>query len=351
MSGKSLETKRIKERVKLTKTVIIDIGHEENTWESGGGKGVRKGDRVYEEYHANRELGQKLGAILKAHGVSVHYSSGSLTNRTNLHKKLRADMMISIHHNAGVSSVSGACVFAWKGATNSNRMADLIVKYLKKAGIDLHGNGRHYSDYGSWTNLHITRETAEANLPAVLVEHGFMTNSSDFERIFGSKSAEYRQKCAEADAQAVLEYLGIAYKESKTETAYKPTMEDYNKGRIGRVTITTPSLNYRKDKTLSAGIIKTLKEGQSFFVYDKDGKWYNLGGGWASAGSDGSLMKVSMFPPKPAPKPQPKEPKKTIYRVIVNGEQVGAYSEDDNVLDQIKKAMGHLKDDIVIEKV
>jgi N-acetylmuramoyl-L-alanine amidase len=362
MSGKSLVKSKTnktneKERIYMAKSVVLDYGHGSNTWENGGGKGVRKNNKVYEEHDFNSDVGTRVKKILEAHGVKVYESQPaggydrSLTSRTNLYFKVNADMLISFHANAGVASASGACVFAWKGASNSNRMADLVVKHMKAQGIDLHGNGRHNSYYNSWTNFHITRETAEANKPAILIEHGFMTNSRDFENIFGKNANSYRQKCAVADAKAILEYLGIAYKSNTAEKAYKPTEEDYNKGRIGRVTITTPSLNFRKDKSLNAGIIKTLKEGQSFYVYAKDGKWYNLGGGWASAGSDGSLMDVDMFPAKPKPKPQPKEPKKTVYRVIVNGEQVGAYSEDSNVLAQIKSAMGHLKDDIKIEKV
>lgn len=194
------------------KTVILDAGHDEDTWESGGGKGVRVDGKDYEEYHANKDVTNRIKKILEHHGVKVVLVSGSLTNRTNTAARIRPDMFISIHQNAGVHSANGACVFAWKGATNSNRMADLVVKYFKEAGIPLHGNGRHHSEYGSWTELHITRELAEANLPGVLIEHGFMTNKVDFENIFGKNADVYRQKCAEADAKAALEYLGIKYK-------------------------------------------------------------------------------------------------------------------------------------------
>ncbi|PJH69203.1 hypothetical protein CVR96_27570, partial [Salmonella enterica subsp. enterica serovar Typhimurium] len=76
-------------------------------------------------------------------------------------------------------------------------------------GYSTHGNGLHAGVVGSWTNLHITRET---NMPAVLVEHGFMTNSGDFQNIFGSNQANYVEDMADADARAVCNYFGVSYK-------------------------------------------------------------------------------------------------------------------------------------------
>jgi N-acetylmuramoyl-L-alanine amidase len=54
-------------------------------------------------------------------------------------------------------------------------------------------------------------------------------------------------------------------------------------------------------------------------------------------------------PSKPAQKPTPS--KKTIYRVIVDGKQVGAYAEGDNLLDQARKSMASGAKNIKIEKV
>ncbi|MCA1058128.1 N-acetylmuramoyl-L-alanine amidase [Rossellomorea aquimaris] len=211
-------------------TVILDPGHGTDTYENGGGKGVKVGGKVYEEHDFNSDVALRIEKILKTHGVKVVFSQNpyskdvSLTSRTNLAKRIIPNMFISIHANAGASSVEGICVFAWENATNSNRMADLVVKHMKADGIKTHGNGRHYSMLNSWTNLHITRELAKVNLPGVLIEHGFMTSKSDFENIFGKYSNSYRQKCAVADSKAILEYLGIKYKGEAT-TQQKPKEE------------------------------------------------------------------------------------------------------------------------------
>jgi N-acetylmuramoyl-L-alanine amidase len=341
----------------MKKHMVISIGHGEDTWEKGGGKGVRKNGRVYEEHDANVHLALKVKKLVEAHGIKVtlvqspNAKDVPLKTRTDKANALGVDLYWSIHHNAGVASASGACSFYWHTSSVGKKLSYALASNMKKRGIDLHGNGVHASMRGSWTNFHEVRET---KMVAVLTENGFMTNSRDFENIFGKNQEAYHSKVAEAHAETIIEsFYGMKYDSGKSQVSggYSPTAEDYKKGRIGRATVTTPMLNFRAGKSLDSKIIKVLKQGQSFYVYAKDGKWYNLGGGWASAGSDGSLLRVEMFPPQPKPKPQPKEPKKTIYRVIVNGEQVGAYAEDSNVLAQAKKALADGDKSIVIEKV
>ncbi|WP_034757821.1 N-acetylmuramoyl-L-alanine amidase family protein [Rossellomorea vietnamensis] len=213
-------------------TVILDPGHGTDTYENGGGKGVKVGGKVYEEHDFNSDVAVRVEKILKAHGVKVVFSQKpyskdvSLTSRTNLAKRIIPNMFVSLHANGSSDpDVEGICVFAWEGAKNSNRMADLVVKHMKEAGMKTHGSGEHASTYNSWTNLHITRELAKANLPGILIEHGFMNNKVDFENIFGKNANSYRQKCAIADSKAILEYLGIKYKGEAT-TQQKPKEEE-----------------------------------------------------------------------------------------------------------------------------
>lgn len=56
--------------------------------------------------------------------------------------------------------------------------------------------------------------------------------------------------------------------------------------------------------------------------------------------------------PKPKPKPvAPPEPKDDMYRVKVDGKQVGAYANDKNVLAQVDKALKADKKRIEVERV
>lgn len=207
--------------------VALDYGHGKNTFPPS--KGVYRNGKAYHEHEFNADVGEQVRKILERHGVKVlvtqppNKNDVGLKYRTDLANKKKVDLFVSFHANAGVSTAKGACVFAWKGFPGANRAADLVVKHLKAQKIDLHGNGRHYSELNSWTNLHVLRET---DMDAILIEHGFMTNDRDFENIFGKNSKDYRKRCAIADAKGILEFFGIKYKDDTPKPKPQPKEED-----------------------------------------------------------------------------------------------------------------------------
>src|SRR5699024_8481287 len=144
-----------------------------------------------------------------------------LRQRTNYYNEKNVDLVFSIHANAsGDASFNGRCVFYWGTSEKSKRLAEIIVSNIKKAGYSTHGNGLHAGVRGSWTNLHINRET---KMPAVLVENGFMTGNKDFDLIFGSKQNEYIEDMAEVHARSVAEYFGISSESKPSKPASKPS--------------------------------------------------------------------------------------------------------------------------------
>jgi N-acetylmuramoyl-L-alanine amidase len=336
----------------MTKTVVLGYGHGSNTWETGGGKGVRKNGKVYEEHTANVQLGEKIVKILKAHGVRVILTQPamgkdvSLNSRLAIVKKHDPDVWIEVHHNAGVASASGSCVFAWKtGAPKSNKLQDEIVSAFKSAGIETHGSGQHDSTLNSWTNLFVTRNSQYLRGAVVLTENGFMTNSGDFEDIFGSNREKASTQKAIATAKGILSYLGIEYDSGETQEAVStyysaktnstdPKVKDIQK-KLLALGFKLPE--YGADGDFGGETEKAVIAFQEKYKLTVDG----------IAGEE-TLSKLEELYQK---KQQPKEPKKKVYRVIVDGEQVGAYAEDSNILDQIKKAMPHLKENITIEEV
>lgn len=194
--------------------VAIDIGHGSNTFPNHG-KGVYRNGRGYAEHSFNSILAIKLKAKLEGSGFTVVYGPQKpnspdigLRTRTNWYNANSIDLVVSVHANAGVAGASGRCVFYWNTSSESRKVAQNIVNEIKKKGYSTHGNGLHASVRGSWTNLHITRET---KMPSVLVEYGFMTNASDFVLIFGNKQAQYTEDMADATARAVSAHFNTSY--------------------------------------------------------------------------------------------------------------------------------------------
>jgi N-acetylmuramoyl-L-alanine amidase len=190
-----------------------DIGHGSDTWDLHHGKGVKVDDVVYEEHSFNARVGQALSRHLKRHGISEvrgqepNKPDVALTTRTNKYNAADVDAVLSNHANANRNpSVKGICVFAWHDHPESQRLQKLLVEEYEKLGFETHGTGEHESEVGSWTDLHIVRET---KMTACLIENGFMTNPDDFKKIF--LNSDYAEKCALAQIKALCRFWNIAF--------------------------------------------------------------------------------------------------------------------------------------------
>lgn len=340
----------------MNEHVGLSFGHGADTWEKGGGKGVRKNGIVYEEHTFNADVGMRVKKILEDHGLKVWLpqqpmaKDRSLKSRTDEANRRGVKLYWDIHADAGVSSAEGVCAYYWHTNSKAKKLAEEYAKNAREAGLKTHGSGTRASRIGDWTNFHTLRET---RMTAILTENGFMTNSNDFEGIFGRNKGAYRQKVAEVNAKTILSYFGIKYDSGKSEVVAPSPNPNYTTDpteRLGEVVLKM-EMNYRKEPSLNAPILRKLPEGHGsnkpVHFYEVKGDWLRLGSGWVSnkGGKYVDIVKVYDKTPQPA------EPKKPVYRVIVDGKQEGAYSEDSNVLKQIKEAMGHLSEDIKIEKV
>ncbi|MGJ9460277.1 N-acetylmuramoyl-L-alanine amidase family protein [Oceanobacillus sp. CF4.6] len=210
-------------------TVGLDYGHGNKTFPPS--KGVYKVGKAYHEHNFNSRLGLAIKELLIYNGFKIvegqkpYSAETGLTTRTNLYNSKKVDLVWSIHANAGTSSVNGRCAFYWHTSPEGKKAANLFVDEVNKSGYSIHGNGLHASEKGSWTNMHICRET---NMPSVLTENGFMTNDDDFELIFGSKQDKYIHDMTRVHTKAICRYFGVAFKENIiiTKTASYNTEED-----------------------------------------------------------------------------------------------------------------------------
>ncbi|MFD2705448.1 N-acetylmuramoyl-L-alanine amidase family protein [Salibacterium lacus] len=196
--------------------VAVDIGHGSDTFPPD--KGIHRKGKSYPEHEFNSDVAMRLQDILERHGFSVwlpqppNSKEVSLDTRTDAANRRDVDLYWSIHGNAGGGS--GVCAFYWGTSEEGRKLAELFAKRMEEAGFETHGNGIHAGESGSWTNLHVTRET---NMPAVLTENGFMDDDGDFQGIFGSDKESYRQRVAETHAKILCEYFDIPYKDVKSK--------------------------------------------------------------------------------------------------------------------------------------
>lgn len=204
--------------------VGVDLGHGINTYPPS--KGVKVNGELYAEHTFNSLVAIELEKLLKVNGIDVYMAQKpfskdvNLNDRTDAYARQGVDMIYSIHANAGVSSANGIGVFYWHTNNNGKKLADLIMEEVRKEKLDVWGPGSRPSKVGDWTNFHMLR-VPNKNIPAILGEFGFMTNPTDFKKIF--QSEKYIQQIAEISAKAICRYFGITYKAVFTATS--PTLK------------------------------------------------------------------------------------------------------------------------------
>lgn len=210
------ETKEETPVKKTGKVVGIDIGHGTNSFPPS--KGVYKNGKPYEEHDFNSKLGKRLDELLEANGIEVVMAQKPyslevpLRERDEIYIAEEVDLVDSLHANANwSSSVNGICAFYWHSSKGALNLAKEVINQVKALGYRTHGNGLHASNYGSWTELFMTRVFAEAGITSILAEHGFMTGTKDFNNIFGSNQDKYVEDMAQAHAKAICKHLGVSY--------------------------------------------------------------------------------------------------------------------------------------------
>ncbi|WP_428817524.1 N-acetylmuramoyl-L-alanine amidase [Clostridium butyricum] len=203
------------------KVIVVDPGHA-----YGKDEGVKTtiDDINYIETDLNMQVAKKLKVELEKRGFTVILTrtenqkftdlNDSLSHRVDVANEADAEFFISIHHNAvdGIPEANGIESYYSVAAKDDNygsgvdveRMAkskklaklinDNIVKKLNAAD-----RGVKSDEQSASGSLFVLRNT---NMPAVLVETGFLSNEKEAERCADSNS---QQLVAEAIAEVIAE--------------------------------------------------------------------------------------------------------------------------------------------------
>lgn len=159
----------------------------------------------------------------------------SLQARTNAANNFKADFYLSIHHNAGIDGGKGggivAITYTKASAESAEWQKDLYDALIEKTGL----KGNRATPLAK-QNLHEVRET---NMPAVLLELGFMDSATDVPVIL---SENFANQCAAAIVEVLVK-----------------------RGKLQKVAPATPATIYRvqvgafQNKARAEGLAAKLK--------------------------------------------------------------------------------------------
>ena len=183
--------------------IVIDPGHGYSSggWYTGCSY-TYDGVPIYEDVVVMK-IARYLKDILEANGVEVHLTreentmpSPSLEQRVLLAKNVGASALVSIHLNASESaSAHGLMAMTAKvgsynpdNAQKGQNLANTILDELMKLGFGQNyglyirdiDDGTTYPD-GSLADYYgICRYGQIYNVPSIIIEHGFLSNESDY---------------------------------------------------------------------------------------------------------------------------------------------------------------------------
>ncbi|OPJ62942.1 N-acetylmuramoyl-L-alanine amidase [Clostridium chromiireducens] len=208
-------------------TITVDAGHDYGAHSDGGTVTTIDGI-TYSESDLDIQVAVKLKNELKKRGYNVvmtrekgekpDYGSinNSLAHRVEVANKSNSSFFISIHHNAvdGIPTVKGVETYYsvkskdteygggidYERLEKSKEMAKAINDSIAEK-IDTNNRGAKSDESSAVGTLFVLRNT---NMPAVLVETGFITNEEEAIRC---ASSDEQQKVAEAIAEAIEDNL------------------------------------------------------------------------------------------------------------------------------------------------
>lgn len=322
--------------------VVFDAGHGKGT----PGKRSPTGER---EWYFNDKVVRAAIARMKEYGVSVKRTDDptgntdvALGTRVSRANSWGATVFVSCHHNAmggGWHNGGGSETYYYSGNSPTSKAAQLAAivnpRVAKAMGLKDRGVKKG--------NFQVIRET---RMPAILVEGGFMDSNVDIKALRDDAKLK-AQGIAIADG--VAQYLGLKVKGS--ETPVKPSIYVLY-GELLKFGDTGSNVGKMQDDLTTLGF-KTTRDNSFGPATEKQVKAFQKANKLTADGLVGPGTQTKMLTllnAKKAEKPKPKPSAKTLHRVIVDGKQVGAYVNADNVFDAARKAYDKGAKKITIEE-
>lgn len=196
------------------KIIALDAGHGMYT---AGKRCIKSIDpSETREWWLNDRIADRVQELLTDYACTVlrvDDTTGkkdiSLSARVKTANTAKADIYISIHHNAGIKGGigGGTVVFYYAGSADKIRAVKLYNAVTDRTRLI--GNRSSKIVDNDHKSLYVVRNT---KMPALLIENGFMDSRTDTPIIL-------TQEHAEETAQGIVEFLIYELKLDKPETA------------------------------------------------------------------------------------------------------------------------------------
>ena len=303
--------------------IAIDPGHGGS--DSGAvANGLREKDLTLEVSLALKEELESYDGVtvVMTRSTDVRPSenlSEDLSSRVQTAAAARADALVSIHFNSGSPLARGAEV--WYGNSSSynyathtkgrqlssNIQEELTDLGLADRGIKTRDNPYYnYPDGSTGDYYAIIRQAREENMPGIIVEHAFVTSTSDAQLL---RDPNFVHSLGVADATGIAQTYGLSkgtwersgdtwrfVRDGQAKTGwFSAGGRWYWAGSDGRTIRGWSTINGRRyffdDST--AMVTGWKKDGESWYYLRRDGDmatgWVKDGSSWYYLGSDGVM--------------------------------------------------------------
>ena len=261
--------------------IALDPGHAMTT---PGKRCLKSLDpKETREWYLNDRISRKLEDLLKGYNCEIlrvddpeGKKNIALSERCKRANDWKADIFLSIHHNAGIEGGSGGGTIVFYYSTKAERKAqaqglyNAIVKHT-----ELIGNRSEKVTNSKFAVLSGT------NMPAFLLENGFMDSSTDVPIIL---TDEHAAKTAKGILDFLIQAFHLAGKQGETAPQKEEGKGKHEEAKTTPylVKITASALNVRAGAGLQYNINTVVKKGEIFTIIEKRGDWGKLksGAGW-----------------------------------------------------------------------
>lgn len=201
-----------------TVVVVLDPGH-------GGSDGGAQGNGLSEK-NLNLTIALACRAELQTYdGVKVYMTRENdvyvdLDARTTYAQSVGANVFVSIHNNVAGPSASGAMVFYPNGSyrpelgaqgreLSAKILDQLVALGLRNNGLQIRNSesGDRYEDGSLCDYYAVIRGSKKKGFPGIIIEHAFITNTSDAVNYLGSP--DRLRRLGVADATGIAQYFGL----------------------------------------------------------------------------------------------------------------------------------------------